>query len=377
MYFSFFSLFFLQKIIFPARLANQYMTTHNHTHDHLGKMYQNIKTTTLPESKVEIEGEITAEALAHFREHALKHFQEKIDIPGFRKGKVPEKIAVERVGELALLEEAGELALQSAYEDILKEVKIDPIGSPTVAITKLALGNPMHFKITTAVYPEFTLPDYKKIAKEVSGKQESVSVSEKEIEEAVNTIRRLQAQKSATDKIKDEDLPPLTEELVKTFGKFENLDDFKVKLHDSLTKEKELRNKEKNRLTIIKGILEKSEIPLPRLLVEGELDRMLAKMKDDIERMGAKMPDYLKQIGKTEDDLRKEWEKDAKERASMELILDKIAKLENISATSEEIEQEIKHLLEHYQDADPIRASSYFEHIIRNEKVFQFLESQR
>ena len=158
------------------------MPTHSHSHDGLGKMYQNIKITPLPQSETQIEGEITAEAISHFKDHAIKHFREELDIPGFRKGHVPEKIVIEKIGELAILEEAGEMALQECYASILKENKIDPLGPPKVAITKLALGSPMSFRINTAIYPEFSLKDYKKIAKEINEKKDVVSVSEKEIE---------------------------------------------------------------------------------------------------------------------------------------------------------------------------------------------------
>jgi FKBP-type peptidyl-prolyl cis-trans isomerase (trigger factor) len=60
----------------------------------------------------------------------------------------------------------------------------------------------------------------------------------------------------------------------------------------------------------------------------------------------------------------------------MDLTIDAIAREEKIVAPDEEVEAEVKHLMEHYQDADPMRATSYFRHIIRNEKVFQFLETQ-
>ena len=153
--------------------------------------------------------------------------------------------------------------------------------------------------------------------------------------------------------------------------------DFKIKLKENILKEKELKAKEKNRLSIIKAVIEKTEMALPRVIVESELDRMLGQMKDDIERMGLKMPDYLKRINKTENDLRKDWEKDAIERAKMELIIDSIAREEKIIAPEEEVEKEVKHLSEHYSETDPIRAQSYFRHVIKNEKVFEFLENPK
>jgi FKBP-type peptidyl-prolyl cis-trans isomerase (trigger factor) len=316
-------------------------------------------------------------ALAHYREHALEHFKAELELPGFRKGHVPEKTIIERIGELAILEEAGEEALNAAYPAILHETKEDIIGTPKVQITKLAIGSPLSFEIIASTFPRFELPDYKKLAKAESTKKETTEVTEKEVEEGIMTLRRMREQRGKEgEKVADENLPPLTDELVKDFGKFENVADFKEKMRDSIVKEKELRAKEKHRLAIVKAIIEKTELTLPTVIVEAELSRMVGQMQDDVERMGVKMADYLTRIKKTEADLRKDWEKDAIERAKMELILDKIAKEEKIEAPQEEVETEVRHLLEHYQDADPIRAASYFSHVIKNEKVFQFLESQ-
>ncbi len=351
------------------------MATHTHNHDE--KLHTNLKVEKLPQAEVKIIGEITLEALAHYREHALEHFKAELELPGFRKGHVPEKTIIERVGELALLEEAGEQALEAAYPAILSEVKEDIIGTPKVEITKLALGSPLSFSITASLFPTFELPDYKKLAKAESTKKEKIEVTDTEVEEGIMTIRRMREQQGKEgEKIEDKDLPKLTDDMVKDFGKFENIADFKNKMRESIQKEKGLRVKEKHRLAIVKAIIEKTELTLPRIIIDSELSRMLAQMQDDVERMGINMADYLARIKKTEADLRKEWENDAIERAKMELILDKIAKEEKIEAPQEEVETEVKHLLEHYQDADPVRAASYFSHVIKNEKVFQFLESQ-
>lgn len=355
------------------------MSSHNHNH-HIPEgvsLYQNIAVNKLPNCEVEITGEIPFEALTSFRKEALDHFKDELELPGFRKGHVPEKMVVDKIGELAILEEATEHALDHIFVAILKETKIDAIGQPRVAITKLALDNPVGFKITTAVFPEFTLPEYKKIAADAAKTKESVAVTDKEIEEAILTIRKMQSGKNATEIVKEKDLPELTDDLVKTFGNFETVADFKSKITESIQKEKEVREKEKVRLAIIQGIIAKSDIPLPRVLVEAELDRMFAYMKDDVERMGMKINEYLERIKKNEDDLRKEWEQSAQDRVKTELILGKIADNEHIEAPQEEVEKEVKHLLEHYEDADPLRAASYFSHIIKNEKVFQLLESAK
>jgi FKBP-type peptidyl-prolyl cis-trans isomerase (trigger factor) len=352
------------------------------------RLYQNITLEKTPEGDAVLTGEIAEETLAFFKVDALKHFQAELELPGFRKGHVPEKIVLERVGEIALLEEAAEMILQKSMPEIIKEQKLDIIDRPEVVITKLAVGSPVTFKITAPVFPQFQLPDYKKIATKEGSAKEKIEVTEQEVDEAIKQIKRMKMDHDihgdhdhsdpnhVHKEIKDEDLPELTDDLVKEYGKFENVLDFKNKVKESIVKEKEMRAKEKKRLTIIKAIIKEISIPLPKVLIESELDRMLGRMQDDIERMGLKVNDYLKRIGKTENDLRKEWEEDAKERVKMDLTIDAIAREEKIVAPDEEVEAEVKHLMEHYQDADPMRATSYFRHIIRNEKVFQFLETQ-
>ncbi len=348
---------------------------HNHTSHKDEKLFENINISKLPKSEISISGSISVKALELFKGDAINHFKKEVDLPGFRKGHVPEKTIIERVGELALLEKAGELALSRCYGEILLESKVEPLGAPMISITKLAIGNPMEFKIDVAVFPQFDLPDYKNISKKSSVKEE-VSINEKEIEDTINTVRRMSLKKSPADIIEDKDLPELNDDFVKTVGNFENVEDFKKKLTENIKKEKELKKKEKNRLSIIKAVIEKTEIDIPQVIIEGELDRMIGQMKDDISRMNLQFTDYLKKINKTEADLRKEWEKDAIERAKMELILDAIGREEKIVATDEEVDKEVKHLEEHYKDTDKMRAASYFRHVIKNEKIFEFLENQ-
>jgi trigger factor len=216
------------------------MATHTHSHDE--KLHTALKVEKLPNSEVKITGEITVGALAHYREHALEHFKAELELPGFRKGHVPEKTIIERIGELAILEEAGEEALNAAYPAILHETKEDIIGTPKVQITKLAIGSPLSFEIIASTFPRFELPDYKKLAKAESTKKETTEVTEKEVEEGIMTLRRMREQRGKEgEKVADENLPPLTDELVKDFGKFENVADFKEKMRDSIVKEKELR----------------------------------------------------------------------------------------------------------------------------------------
>ena len=328
------------------------------------KIYEKADINKLPDSEVEINISISYEKLAAYKQMALAKLKENMEMPGFRKGKAPEKIIIEKVGEMRILEEASELAVKDAYIEILKDNPLDIIGTPKVSIKAF-------------LYPEFELPDYKEISKEISPDIKPVIVEEKEIEDVIKEVKKMKSVENKKDDSDKENAFEITDEFVKTIGPFQNVYDFKNKIKENLLKEKEFKAKEKNRLEIIGKIIEKSEIGVPQVLVEGELNRMFDQFSHDLKRAGTTTLEYLKKIEKDEKVLRKEWEKDAKTRVKFELILDKIAKLENIKAREEEVEKEVKHLVEHHSGAVPDRVRAYVEHQLRNEEVFNFLEENK
>lgn len=349
------------------------------------------KITKLPRSEVEIEGELEIDIFESYYSLALKKIGENMELPGFRKGKVPENVLLSNVKEIHILEEMAEMALSELYSKIIKENKIDAIGRPDIAITKLARKNPLGFKIKIAVLPETKLPDYKKIAKNVLKdakiEEKDLGVTDEELESTIMDIRKSRAPKvhmaEMTEKEKDEkekkelepELPEFNDEFVKGLGPFENVEDFKSKLRENIKLEKENSQKEKTRLKIIERIIDESILEIPALLTNLEVDKIMYKMESDITQMGLKFEDYLKHMNKTKEDLRKEFEKDGEKKAKLGLILNEIAKEEKITADEEQVAKEVAHILEHYKEADPERARMHAENVLTNEKIFQFLES--
>ena len=361
-----------------------------------------ISVKKLPQSEVEIEGELEAEVFEAYYPPALKKIGENLEVPGFRKGKVPENILLAQVPEIKILEEMAELALSEHYPKILETNKIDALGRPEISILKLARKNPLGFKIKTAVLPAVKLPEYKKIAKkildEVPENEKNITVSEEDLENTITDIRKSRAPKvhmaEATppdlplsreeknvppDKGENkgvEDLPEFNDEFVRTLGPFQNVADFKEKLKANIKLEKENAAREKTRLKIVEKIIAASAIDLPEMLVDLELDKILYRMEADITAMGLKFEDYLKHMNKKTEDLRKDFHKDAEQKAKLALILNEIAKAEKISADPELVAQEVAAILERYKEADPEHARLHAENILTNEKIFQFLEGQ-
>jgi trigger factor len=369
--------------------------------------YTNIKKEEKENSQVEITGEIPALTISEFRVKALKKITADIELPGFRKGHAPEKLIVERVGEMAILEEAAEMVLQVAVPEIIEENVPDYIGRPQISITKLAPNNPMEFKVLISKIPDFKLPEYKKIAaSEMSKTDEKIEVTDKEIDDVIEEVRKQRAhvelhKNQEAEKPEgpaqitsepdgknshnhgDEELakhkPDFNDEFVKTLGDFKDVPDFRAKVKENMTKEKEHKNIEKRRGKILEEIIEKTKIVVPQILIDNELERMSAQFENDIAGIGLKVDDYLKHLNKTRDDIKKEWLPDAEKRAKLNLILEKIAKEEKIVADKEAVEHEVKHVLEHYKDqnVDPLRVRLYVEHTLTIEKVIKFLEEQK
>ncbi|MBX4211028.1 hypothetical protein KW783_03610 [Candidatus Parcubacteria bacterium] len=343
------------------------------------ELFRDIKIKKLPNSLVEIEGEIPFSEIAGFRSEALKTVSERLTIDGFRKGHIPEQVVVSRVGEITILEEAAELALRKIYPELLEHFKIDAVGRPEVSITKLADKNPLGFKIKTAVIPEITLPDYKKISREEMGKKdEPITVENKEVDDVVTEI--LSRRKPETESL---DQPAttaiLTDEIAKSLGDFKDAEEFKTKLGENIHKEKEARAIDKKRVALAERMIhEAGIIELPDVIVSNELQKMFAQLKGDLANAGLVYEDYLKHIKKTEDDLKKDWRKAAEEKGKMQLILNAIADKEKIIVAEDEIKHEVEHLMSHYKDADPLSARIYIETVFQPESISkQFLETKK
>lgn len=354
-----------------------------------------INVTKLPKSEVEIEGELEAEAFESYWSKALKKIGANVELPGFRKGKVPESVLLANVPEVRVLEEMAELALGEHYPKIIEEHKIDAISRPEISITKLARKNPLAFKIKTAVLPEIKLPDYKEVAKKVLSKvtdaDKNPEVTEEEMEATIADIRKSRAPKihmaehahddSEAHKKEHEEaekaaLPEFTDEFVQAIGPFKDVADFKIKLRENIKLEKANMSREKTRLGIIEGIIDESKLEVPEILIDAELEKILYRMESDITQMGLKFEDYLTHLKKTREDLKKDFRGDAEKKAKLALVLNEIAKVEKIEPDEADVAKEVNAILEQYKEADPERARAHAENVLTNEKIFRFLESQ-
>ncbi|MFD2612539.1 trigger factor [Paenibacillus gansuensis] len=134
--------------------------------------------------------EVEAEQVTTALDKAFKKVQAKVNVPGFRKGKVPRPIFEAKFGVESLYQDAIDIMLPEAYTAAVKETGIEPIDRPDVEIEQFGKGEPMKFKATVEVKPEVKLGEYKGL--EVS--EGETSVSEEEVNEELNRLQQRHAE---------------------------------------------------------------------------------------------------------------------------------------------------------------------------------------
>ena len=119
-----------------------------------------ITTTPAPKSTIVVEVEVPAERLTRAVGDATHALSRRTKVPGFRPGKAPRGVLEAVLGHGAVLEEAVDRLVQSAYRDALVEKEILPLTNADVEIVQAEEGKPLIFKATVPVRPEVKIGDY-------------------------------------------------------------------------------------------------------------------------------------------------------------------------------------------------------------------------
>ena len=139
----------------------------------------------LTPTRVKLSIEVTFDELAPHVDGAYKTLSEKINIPGFRKGKVPTAMIDQRVGRGAVLDEAINAALPTFYSQAAKDNDVLVIGRPDVEIVELKDKENFSFTVEVDVRPEISLPNFSQIKIEV----DDVKVNDADIDEQIQSLR--------------------------------------------------------------------------------------------------------------------------------------------------------------------------------------------
>ena len=139
----------------------------------------------LSPTRVKLSIDVEFSELKPHIEGAYKTLSEKINIPGFRKGKVPAAMIDQRVGRGAVLDEAINAALPTFYSQAAKENDVLVIGRPNVDITELKDNEKLSFTVEVDIRPEIALPDFAQIKIEV----DDVLVTDSDLEKQIESLQ--------------------------------------------------------------------------------------------------------------------------------------------------------------------------------------------
>lgn len=375
---------------------------------------------------VEVEADKFNEAL----NEAFKKVVKDVQIPGFRKGRIPRGMFEQRFGVESLYQEAVDIILPETYGAAVEEAGISPVDQPEIDITQIEKGKNLIYTATVTVKPEVTLGDYKglevetvdvtvteeDVEKELENKRQSLAelvikeegtveegdtvvmdfegfidgeafeggaaenhsleigsgsfipgFEEKLIGQALDAELDVEvtfpeeyhaenlAGKPATFKVKihevkTKELPEMDDEFAKDADEeVESLAELKEKTQKRLEEEKQSKADSEKSEALISQAADNAEIDIPEAMVSSELDRMVREFEQRLQQQGMTLEMYSQFSGQTEDQLKEQMKEDALKRVRTNLVLEAIAEVENLEATDEDVNEELKQMADMYQ----------------------------
>ncbi len=153
-----------------------------------------ITVTDLPDSRVRVEAEVPGPAVDKQMQRAARGLAREMRMPGFRKGKAPPSLVIQRIGRGAVLEQAVRDALPEWYEQALIKSNINPIGSPDIEVTSTPEddGDALGFKFEIGVRPPAKLGEYKGLEVGRAGDEVPDDIVDREVETIREQASRLE-----------------------------------------------------------------------------------------------------------------------------------------------------------------------------------------
>lgn len=405
----------------------------------------------IEKNTVLLEIEVDAEQFDQAIDKAYRNMVQKVNVPGFRKGKTPRPIFERFIGKEAIMEEAMEAVVPEAYYQAVAETGIEPIEQPKVDVVQAEAGKPVVFKATVQVKPEVILGQYK----EVEVNKPSTEVSDEEVAKSLEKLQQRHAQLLTLEEgtiekgdvttldflgkvdgepfkggegrdynleigsgsfiegfedqligvsigetkdlnvtfpekyqaeelagkdavftvtvkgIKRKELADLDDEFAKDVSEFDTLEELKTDIKNKLKDAAEDRAKYQVRQDIVSKIVDSIEVEMPAPMVDTQLSDMIHNLEGRLSSQGITLENYLKFANTTMEDLKEKMQPDAVWTAKMNLVMETIAKVEDIKANDEEIKEETEKIASYYN-----KELDEFQKMLENQGQLDFIIDQ-
>ncbi len=146
------------------------------------------------------------------------------------------------------------------------------------------------------------------------------------------------------NQIQYKEVPELDDEFAKDVSDFETLADYKADVEKRLAEANAKRADREMETALIDKIAAATEIDIPNAMVETQIDNMVEDMDYRIQSMGLSFDQYLQYMGTTKEAIREQYKDEAAKTVRAQLVLEKVAVVEGVDATEEELEAEYKKL---------------------------------
>lgn len=237
------------------------------------------------------------------------------EITGFRKGKAPRHIVEPTLNKAKIKEEVLKKLLPAAYVKTIEEHNLKPIMNPKIHVDTLPDDVNWNISAITCEMPEINLGKYKDAIKKITAKSKIILPASKDKKQEVN------------------------------------LDE------------------------IVKELLSAASVTIPSIMVEQEVDRLLAQTLDEIKRLGLTLDQYLASTQKKPEDLRKEYALKAGNDIKLEFVLQKIAEEEKITVDEKELTEAIQKAKDPIERENLQKNSYMLASILRQQKTLDFLKN--
>lgn len=383
-----------------------------------------------------MQAEIPVEELEMPIKFACKRLAEKVNIPGFRKGKAPRSVLENYLGMPAILEEAADDLLGKAYTQGLEETGLEPVARPEAEVVQMEANQPMIFKFTITVKPELKLGQYKGleitrnivevedgdidrdleqqqrrmrrsvVSEEAAALGDVVSIDFKgfkgteafpggeaekyplelgsnafipgfedqlvgtkagdELDVNVTFPEDYQEKSLAgqpvvfkvkVHEVRKYELPELDEKFVQEVSETaENMEQLREEIRARLTEESGRMADDQARSNAILAAVDNVEVDLPPVMIEQQIDEQINQMAGQLAQQGLSIDQFIEYTGNTMEQLRENYREQAVMIVKRDLMLEEIAKVEEIQVTEEDIEEQLQILSQTYwQPVEKIR----------------------
>ena len=393
-------------------------------------MSAKAKFTKKENNTGELKFEIDQDTIKQGLDTAFNRVKKSLNVPGFRKGRVPRQIFNRMYGEEALYEDALNAVLPAAYQNAVDETKVEPVDQPQINVESMEKGQPWAITAVITVKPDVELGDYKGI--EV--KKQKRNVMKADVEGRLEELQKQQAElvlkdgkaekgdtviidyvgtvdgkefdggsaqnyslelgsgtfipgfedelighsagedvdvnvtfpedyqakdlagkkaifKTKLHEVKTKELPELDDDFAKDVDEnVDTLEELKTKIHDEIKDQKKETAEENIQEEAISGAVKNAKIDdIPQAMIDTEVENQLNQYLANLRRQGIDPKLYYQMTGTSEDDLKKQFAKDAEERVKTDLVIEAIVAKEDIKPSEDEIKAEIKSLADEYK----------------------------